>query len=324
MNMTVKIALLLPGQGSQFVGMGKALVEQYPVAAEVFGKANDVLGIDLAKICFEGPQGELVLTQNQQPALLTTSIACWEVLKAEGLPIQVVGCAGLSLGEYTALVVAGALSFADALKLVRARGTFMQEACELRPGGMASVMGLKPDQVREVCEAISSNGSSRVLNIANINCPGQIVVSGDKEAIAEAEKRFGAFESARSIVLNVSGAFHSRLMQSAQEKLAAMIDSFTFAQPTVPVISNVTGQEIREASEIKDLLIQQVTSSVLWEHCVRTLLASRPDLFLELGSGKVLCGLLRKTEKSAKYCPMGDPEGLVKVKELVGSQVELT
>ncbi len=292
------------------MGMGKLLCQTYPKAAEIFQRANDSLGIDLRKICFEGPESELVLTQNNQPALLTTSIACWEVFKQQVPTLEVVACAGLSLGEYTALVVAGSLSFEDALKLVRARGTYMQEACELVPGGMASIIGLEIEQVRELCRAVAGNGSSKILDIANVNCPGQIVVSGHRDTVLEAGERVSAMEFARAITLNVSGAFHSRLMQPAADRLRKDIADFKFRKPQFPVMTNVTGRQITDCSSIPDLLVQQITSPVLWEHCVRSMMKLNPEVFLEIGSGRVLGGLLRKIDRKAKSSNIEDAQSL--------------
>lgn len=308
----IKIALLFPGQGSQYVGMGKDIASQFPKAAEVFEKANAVLGVDLRKICFEGPEKDLVLTQNNQPGILTTSIACWEAFRQEAPAFEVVGCAGLSLGEYTALVAAGALRFEDALKLVRARGTYMQQACDAVPSTMASVIGLEEKQVREICASFGGNGSGLVLDVANVNCPGQIVVSGHKEAVGKAVEHVATLESARAIPLNVSGAFHSRLMQPAADKLGAEIGGFAFSNPNIPVFTNVTGKRVADAACIPDFLIRQITSSVLWDPCVRSILDLKPDLFVELGCGKVLSGLLRKIDKTAKSCNIEDVASLRK------------
>ena len=314
----LRVAILFPGQGSQYVGMGKDLAEKHPQAAAAFQKANDVLGVDLRKICFEGPGQNLILTHNNQPAILATSIACWEVFHRQGLSIELVGAAGLSLGEYTALVAARSLSYDDALKLVRARGTFMQEACDRVPSAMASVMGLDMERVRELCRGVAGNGSSMVLDIANVNCPGQIVISGDRDAIREACDRVSKMESARASILNVSGAFHSRLMQPAADKLRAVVRDIRFAVPEIPVISNVTGEKIGMGDNIAELLIRQITSPVLWERCVRFLLSLQPDLFLEMGSGRVLSGLLRKIDRSAKSFNIEDAESLQRATEQIG------
>ena len=310
--MPVKAALLFPGQGAQYVGMGKLLCGQFPAARDVFEKANETLQVDLRKICFEGPEKELTLTQNNQPALLTTSIACWEVLKQEGIPLAVTAAAGLSLGEYTALVAAGAMPFENALALVRARGIFMQDACEQKPGAMASVIGLNIEKVQELCKAVAGNGSARILDVANVNCPGQIVISGDREAVREAGDRISAMDSARAIPLNVAGAFHSHLMQPAADHLSQIIGEFTFKTPQFPVMSNVTGRKIESSGDIANLLVRQIMSPVLWEQCVGSILELRPEIFLELGSGKVLSGLLRKIDRKASSFNVEDPPSLAK------------
>lgn len=309
---------MFPGQGAQYVGMGKELAARFPEAAEVFERANAVLGFDLRKICFEGPDAELVQTRNSQPALLVTSIACWKVLQKHLPQLNIVGCAGLSLGEITALHVAGALSFERALKLVRERGAAMQEACDNNPGGMASLMGLEEASVRQLCGAIVSENKGWVLQPANVNCPGQIVVSGHKEAVAAGVERVSGMEGARAIPLTVSGAFHSPLMQSGADRLKKYLTQITFSMPRMPVCSNVTGGQIPTAQAIADLLMRQVTSPVLWDACVRSLLALKPDLFLELGSGRVLCGLLRKIDKTAKSCNIEDIASLEKTLKEVG------
>ncbi len=311
----IKIALLFPGQGSQYVGMGEKMAEAFPKADLIFQKANDILGMDLRKICFEGPESELVLTHNSQPAILTSSIACWEVFKECGIEVEVLGCAGLSLGEYSALVAAGVLRFEDALPLVRDRGTFMQEACNLAPSGMVSILGLSCDDVAGLCREIGGNGSSLVLDVANVNSPGQIVVSGHHAALAKIVERVGTMDAARAIPLNVSGAFHSRLMQSAACNLNGMIRRYPFQTARIPVFANVTGKGIGQEDDIADLLVRQVTSSVLWEQCVRSILSLQPAVFLEPGCGRVLSGLLRKIDRSAKSCSIEDPESLSKTIE---------
>ena len=318
----IKVALLFPGQGAQHIGMGKQLAEKFPQAAAIFQSANDVLGFDLRRICFEGPESELVLTNNSQPALLTTSIACWEVLKQEMTPpamkaIKIVGCAGLSLGEYSALVVAGAIRFEDALALVRARGTFMQGACDSVPSSMASVIGWDARRVADLCRDIAGNHSGLVLDIANVNCPGQIVISGHREAVERAIARVGAMESVRAMPLKVAGAFHSRLMQPAADRLKTTMEGYRFSIPQVPVFANVTGRQVDSAEAIPDLLVRQITSPVLWEQCVRSMIELQPDLFLEIGSGKVLSGLLRKIDRNAKSCNIEDEISLHKAMEML-------
>ncbi len=310
---SARVALLFPGQGAQVVGMGKAMAQAFPRAEAVFDEANDVLGYDLKRICFEGPEKELVLTNNSQPALLATSIACWKVFKEQGAHVDIAGCAGLSLGEYSALVIAGCLSYKDALLLVRARGTYMQEACELVPSGMASVIGLELAKVSALCEEISGDESRWILDVANVNCPGQIVISGHREAVQAAADKLAAMEGVRAVVLNVSGAFHSRLMQPAADKLRETIAQFNIILTKIPVFANVTGARIAPSESIADLLIRQITSPVLWEQCVRAIIEqSKPDLFIEVGSGKVLSGLLRRIDRSAKSCNIEDPESLAK------------
>jgi len=284
-------AHIFPGQGAQYIGMGKTLYESFPAAREVFDKADKLLGFDLAKVCFEGPLDQLTRTDVSQPGILTCSIAA---LRAMGNP-PCDAAAGLSLGEYTALVCAGAIDFDEALPLVRDRGRYMQEAAEEHPGAMASVLGMERPKVDAIVERAAAAG---VVAVANFNSPGQIVVSGEAAAVDEV-CRLAKEAGSKAVKLNVAGAFHSPLMESGRRKLEKRLESVTIRAPKVVVVSNVTGRPAESPQQIREFLGRQVTSSVLWEGCVRFLLSMGVSEFCEIGPGKVLAGLMRRIEPNA-------------------------
>lgn len=287
-------AFLFAGQGSQYVGMGKDLYESYPEAKAIFDKADQVLGFSLTKLCFEGPQEELKKTNNSQPAILTMSIAAYEAFCAmRHAPCAMRFMAGLSLGEYSALVAAGAISFEDAVYLVRRRGEFMEEEALKRPGKMLSVVGLDLAIVKQIC--LQSN-----TEIANINCPGQTVISGGLKEIEEAKLKAESAGAKMAVILEVSGAFHSSFMQGATIKLAQELEKIKINTPSIPVISNVTAKPVISGVEIKDNLIKQVANSVLWEDSMKFIIAQGITNFIEFGPGKVLRGLLRRIDNNVK------------------------
>ncbi|TJY43224.1 ACP S-malonyltransferase [Cohnella pontilimi] len=295
-----KIAFVFPGQGAQAVGMGKDAYEQFEDARSVFDRADAVLGFPLTKLVFEGPEEELRLTANTQPALLAASVALLEVYKKQGVKPDFV--AGHSLGEYSALVAAGVLDFEDAVRLVRARGQFMEQAVPAGQGGMAAVLGAEREPLEALCRDVSS--AVGLVELANVNCPGQIVVSGSAEGVAAVVERGKEAGAKRVIPLEVSGPFHSSLMQPAADRLAGELAKAEFRNTSVPVVANVTAQPVTSGEEIRGLLVKQVVSPVLWEDTVRRLLAEGVDTFVEIGSGTVLAGLIRKVEKSAKVISM--------------------
>lgn len=286
-------AFIFPGQGAQYVGMGKALTEQYDIAKETFAEADDALGFHLSKLIFEGPLETLTETENNQPAILTTSIAYLRVLcEAEGYETGIV--AGHSLGEYSALVACGALTFSDAVCLVRARGRYMQEAVPLGVGTMAAIVGPKADQVEAWCEQATDD--THLVEPAGYNCPGQTVVAGHVEAVdklvAIAEE-----DGARAVKLQVSAPFHSSLLLPAGEKLAAELEDVDIGDPTIPYVPNVDATPHRDGSRIKQLLIDQVSKPVRWEASVRAMMEAGAEEFLEVGPGKTLLGFCRRVER---------------------------
>ncbi len=294
-----KTAFFFAGQGAQFVGMGKDLCEKYPSAKALFNQANEVLGYDLATICFEGPEEELTKTEHAQPGIYLVSWVALQLLKESVPGLKADATAGLSLGEFTALAAAGALSFEDGLKVVRQRGLFMQEACDETKGGMAAIIGMEQDAVQKVCDEAG-------VQLANLNCPGQIVISGEAsriEAACEVAKAQGA---KRALPLTVAGAYHSALMSSASSRLAETLKSTTIQAPSVPVISNVTAEA--HGDNIADVLVEQVTSSVLWEASIRKLITEGFDAFIEFGPGNALAGFMKRIDRDQTVHNVGSVE----------------
>jgi len=298
-----KVAYVFPGQGSQVVGMGRYLYEKYPSARDVFDEADKTLGFSLSRMCFEGPEEELTKTINVQPAVLTVSIACLKV--AEGIIGRTFPhpdiVAGHSLGEYTALVVAGVLRLPDALRLVRERGRLMHEAGVASPGGMMAVLGLEEKIVREVCAATD-------VEVSNINCRGQVVVSGAEDKLAEFKLLAEAKGARRVICLKVSGAFHSRLMQPATDGLLMAISQTNFGEPLFPILANVTAQSVTNASAIREELADQITSCVRWQESVENMVAGGVTRFVEIGHGQVLADLIKRTEPEGLVLNIGDTD----------------
>ena len=298
-----KTALLFAGQGAQAVGMGRDLAETFPAARALFDQANAALGYDLASICFHGPEPELTRTENAQPGIFLVSWVALTLLRDQVPDLAFQATAGLSLGEFTALAAAGSLSFDDGLRIVRLRGRFMQEACEATRGGMAAIIGLDEAPTREVCAEAG-------VTLANLNCPGQIVISGDTDRIPQAIELAKAKGARKAIPLPVAGAYHSPLMASAQPKLAAELARIRLAPPSVPVISNVSADAHGSPDAIAQLLVEQVTGSVRWEESIRALLAQGFTRFIELGPGTALTGFLRRIDKSAQALNVADVPSL--------------
>ena len=294
-----KTALLFAGQGAQVVGMGQQFVQQSAAAKGWFDRANAALGYDLASICFTGPEPELTKTENAQPGIFLVSWVALELLKERVPGLSFQATAGLSLGEFTALTAAGAMSFEDGLRLVRQRGRFMQEACQATRGGMAAIIGLDEAPTREVCAQAG-------VALANLNCPGQIVISGAADKIAQACELAKAKGAKRALPLVVAGAYHSPLMESAQPKLKAELAGVRLTAPAVPVVANVTAQPHEGAESVQARLVEQVTSSVRWEESMRYLVAQGFTRFIELGPGKALSGFMKRIEKTAQILNVED------------------
>lgn len=303
---TPQLAYIFPGQGSQYAGMGQDLFEKYQASREVFEEANDALGFSISRLCFGGTAEELQLTENTQPAILTTSIAVLRAMQAEGFPTPAV-VAGHSLGEYSALVAAGALSLADAVRTVRLRGRFMQEAVPVGTGAMAAVMGADLEMVEEACRE-SQNG--QVCSPANINSPNQIVIAGNAEAVDRAIAVLKERFSKRALKLNVSAPFHCRLMMPAQERLAAELEKLEFNDLRLPLVTNVDARKIMGGREARAALIRQVSSPVRWHESVKLLIEDGTSTFVEVGPGKVLSGLVRQIERNANSVNVSDAESL--------------
>lgn len=301
-----KIAFVFPGQGAQSVGMGKDAYEAHAGAKEVYELADRVLGFPLTELVFGGPEEQLKQTANTQPALVATSLALYEVFREKGIRPDYV--AGHSLGEYSALAVAGALSFEDAIRTVRARGLLMEKAVPGGQGAMAAALGAGRQELAALCAEVSS--SVGAVELANLNCPGQIVVSGTKEGVAAVAERGKEAGAKRVIPLEVSGPFHSSLMKPAAEKLAEVLAALPVAAAEVPVVANVTARPVTEPEEIRRLLVEQVYSPVLWEDTVTWLIGQGVDTFIEIGSGSVLAGLIKKTDKSVAVYSLNSLEAV--------------
>lgn len=298
-----KTALLFAGQGAQTVGMGKSLAETSPAARAWFERANAALGYDLTSICFNGPDDELTKTEHAQPGIFLVSWIAFDLLKERAPNLRFEATAGLSLGEFTALTAAGVLGFEDGLRVVRQRGRFMQEACDATQGSMAAVIGLDEGSTREVC-------SEAGVALANLNCPGQIVISGEADQILKAVELARAKGARKAVPLPVAGAYHSPLMASAQPKLQAELAAVSLASPTVQVVSNVTAQPHASAEEIRARLVEQVTSSVRWEESMRYLLAQGFTRFIELGPGSALSGFMKRISKDVQILNIADAASL--------------
>jgi [acyl-carrier-protein] S-malonyltransferase len=294
-----KTALIFAGQGAQYVGMGKDFAQGFPSAKAWFDRANQVLGYDLAAICFQGPDSELVKTEHAQPGIYLVSWVAFQLLRERIPSLSFDSTAGLSLGEFTALAAAGAFGFEDGLKLVRQRGRFMQEACDATEGGMAAVIGLGDEPTRAVCAEAG-------VVLANLNCPGQLVISGESSKIAKACDLAKARGARRAMPLPVAGAYHSPLMASAQSKLQAELGAVTIGTPSVPVVRNVTARAHGEPSTIAPLLVAQVTAPVLWESSMRYLLSQGVTRFIELGPGTALTGFMKRIDKTADVLNVAD------------------
>jgi [acyl-carrier-protein] S-malonyltransferase len=286
----VSVAYLFAGQGAQTVGMGKDLVASFPKAKDLFDRAGAILGFDLARVCFEGPAGELNRTDRCQPALLVHGLACLEVAKARGFP-EGEAAAGLSLGEYTAHVYAGSLAFEDGVRLLQKRGRHMQEACDRTPSGMVSILGLDRGQVAAACRDQGDVG------VANLNGPGQIVISGENGALAKAVATCKELGARRAIPLKVAGGYHSVVMQPAQDKMRVELATVKIARPRIPVYANVHAKPLTDPEEIRSALATQICSPVLWEDSIRAIGAAK---YFEFGPGKVLAGLVRKIDEKAE------------------------
>ena len=320
----MKTAFVFPGQGSQYVGMGRDLYETYPEARAIFDEADSILGFPLSKLCFEGPKDELNDTINTQPAILAMSMACFkasgtrykvqragrENLEPGTLNLEPAFVAGHSMGEYTALVAAGALDFADGLKLVRERGRVMKEAGGQNPGGMAAIIGLDVGTLEGICQEASFQFPASSVQIANYNSPGQIVISGHKEALGRALELAKSRGARRVIPRAVSIASHSPLMQTAAQALASVVAQVDFHQPRVPVVANVTAAPITTVAEIREELVEQLTSTVRWVESVQHMIAQGVTTFVEIGPKNVLTGLIRRIDKSVRTVNVGDVAGV--------------
>ena len=302
-----KLAFVFPGQGAQKVGMGKDFFDNYDVAKKMFKEADEALGYSIMKMCFEGPEEDLKLTANTQPAILTISCIANEILKENGIQPEITG--GHSLGEYSALVAAGVLNFQDAVALVHKRGSYMQEAVPVGEGGMAAIIGVDRDKIVEVCQQVSAESPVQAVNF---NCPGQIVIAGATKGVGLAVEELKAAGAKKAVILPVSAPFHSTLMKPAAEKLAVELDKVTISDAKIPVVANVSAEILTKAEDIKASLVAQAASPVLWEDCVARMKEFGADVLLEAGPGKTLCGFNRRIDKTITSLNVEDVASLEK------------
>lgn len=306
----MKTAFLFPGQGAQYVGMGRDIVQTYPAAAGIFEKANSIVGFDLRAVCFDGPEEQLNSTSVSQPVIFTVSAAILEVMK-DTTDLAPSAMAGLSMGEYTALYAAGLVSFEDGLKLVQQRGEAMQEASESTDGAMLCLIGLEDEKVEELCREASEG---EILTGVNFNCPGQIVISGTKTACARAEALAEKYGAIKAVPLAVAGAFHTEMMTSAGEKLGQALTKTQIAEPTdVNLIANISAEYYKSSEEIIEGLKKQLTNPILWQKCMERLIADGIEMFYEIGPGKVLTGLMRRIDRKQKVVNVSDAASLNKL-----------
>lgn len=307
-----KIAFVFPGQGAQYVGMAKDIVENYPQSLEVFESASEKLGYDMKELVFEGPEEKLQITQNTQPAILTASWAIYKAVETAGV---VPDCtAGLSLGEFTAHVLSGSMDFADAVALVEKRGKFMQDEVPEGIGGMSAVLALDEEVVEEVCKEVSKTG---YVACANYNCPGQVVISGELKALEQAGELLVEKGAKRVIPLKVSAPFHCALLKGAGDKLSLELDKININEMSIPVYANVSGEKIESKDDIRQLLVSQVSNTVKWTNTIKNMIASGVDTFIEIGPGKVLGGLIKKTDRDVTVLNVENLETLNAVLEFL-------
>ena len=310
-----KVAFIFSGQGAQYVGMGKDLFSNFPTARKVFNEADKSLDSTISKLCFEGPGEKLQETVNTQPAILAHSVACYSILKDEGIVPDIV--AGLSLGEYSALVAAESIDFCQAIPLVKKRGKYMQEAVPLGKGTMAAILGLEREEVLKICEKASEKG---IVEAANFNCPGQIVLSGEVEAVNNAVELAKEKGAKKAIVLSVSAPFHSSLLKPAEHNLAKELEKIEIKDSKIPIVSNVNADITIDSKLVKQLLIKQVSSTVLWEDSVRKMIENGVTTFVEVGPGKVLSGFVRRIDKKLKVLNVEDTKSLEKTIKFFGGK----
>jgi [acyl-carrier-protein] S-malonyltransferase len=301
------IAFVFPGQGAQKVGMGRSLAARFAVCRETFEEADAALGESLSTLCFEGPEDRLMLTENTQPAILAMSVAVWRLVQSRGVSASF--AAGHSLGEYSAHVAAGTLSYADALRTVRRRGQYMQAAVPVGEGGMAAILGLDRDGVSRACSEIEAE-TGRIVSPANLNAPGQVVIAGHADAVVKAGERAKTLGAKRAIALAVSAPFHCALMKPAEDRLAPELRALTVSDPAMPVVANVDAEPKRDAQAAIDALIRQVSSPVRWEDVVKRLVAEGVTTCIELGPGNVLAGLIKKIDRGVEVMSIEDEDGL--------------